>query len=171
MILYDDLELQQNQLISTALENAPSVASVATPVVGQVVYDVAIGRGALWTGSAWLHFPTSGGGSGGGFDYSNLDNVTWSVNMNNIPLPLGNGWRITLTTGIDITGIVAAAHDTRLMLFNANAINSVKLKRENTNSLAVNRFALPGDADYSIGKYVTTLLRYDNEGGHRENSY
>ena len=105
--------------------------------------------------------PVSGASGNLAADYSGLQSITWSVNQNNIALPTGTGFRITPTTNIDWTGMVAAANNTFYLIYNAGTSN-IKFKFNNANSAVGNRFFPFTGSDITLGDYASVYIRYDS---------
>lgn len=87
--------------------------------------------------------------------------LTGNVNDWN-PTGLGTAHAIRADPGAgnrEITGIVAQEDGRVIYLFNISTANDIKLKSENANSLAANRFALK--ADLTLEKNESVVMVYD----------
>ena len=96
-------------------------------------------------------------------DFAALDNVAIIADINNwnpVNLLTTQGYNATVTGNHDITGIVSSGVQKTFWLVNLGA-DHVRLKHQNVNSLAVNRFALPDSGDYDLKETSIAMLTYN----------
>lgn len=98
-------------------------------------------------------------------DFAHLDEITFTGNVNNLALPVGRGYRM-LASGmsINISGIVAAPHNTMLLLYCAGSIGGIYYTR----LLTLSALSSPGNkiittwtGSFTVQRYRMLYLRYN----------
>jgi len=102
------------------------------------------------------------GGSNLGAAINNLQAVTLTGNVDDHTLPTGSfeGFEFSTSSNREIRGMVAPASDSQQVIFFNRNTSTIKLKHQNTNASAVNRFELPENQDFTMEPNTVKLLVY-----------
>src|SRR5690606_290383 len=94
--------------------------------------------------------------------YPNAHTVSeFSTDQDDLELPADYfHYRLSASTTVNVTGIVAMDDGIEIMLSNAGD-NPITLKHESDSSTAENRFSFPGEADLILNKGQRLKLFYD----------
>jgi len=100
-------------------------------------------------------------------DFANLDPVTWSGPIyNNLPLPTGSGFWVTLNAAtIFIRGITAAPHGTMLLIYHGAIVAGVwniRFQHLHASGTVGNKLVLASSgSDVTLLRYRNIYLRYN----------